>query len=233
MNLADYQDLTGDVVASSDETRYQAQIVRCRRILETMLGFTLDPDSVDSNLYSETGKTATECPCPNVDTETLLDPDSVTFAYRLYSYDKRDKYLHIDPCTAIHKVKLVKDGITFRTFETYEFMTKPELDGIIKYLEVCDDCCTCSSNCENCVQLAVDATWLWDDEDDIPEDLKLVWADMVTFYADRKRNIKSETLGPHSYSRFDKQPPESEPQNMAVIQKYAGPLGSAKRNTTV
>lgn len=231
MDIAKYEELTGITVPASQQTYVTAIIRRTQRVLENLLGFTLDPDLYDQNQYTELGKTTSECPCPAEDMD--LDPaDPVIFAYRLYPYNEKDKFLSIDPATEIHAVKLVKDGVTYRTIEPHEYRGQVK-QGLIKFLEQIK--CFCSFSCEcSCsqMQLAVDATWVWA-EDEIPEDLLDIWADMVTAYSDPKYDIKSETLGPHSYTRFDNTYPEQDPDNLAVIKKYAGPLGSVKRTITL
>lgn len=235
MDLSKYQELTGLSVSSAKAGLIQAQINRVQAMLETMLGYPLSPGDVNTNLYNELGKSRDECACPSVVTqdEDLEDPDTVVGAYRLFPYNDLDQYLHIDPFSRINKVKLVfirqgegNNGVTIRTFDTEKLRIDIGRDGIGKYLELCRDClCTC--DCNNCVQFAVDAEWLWDDQDEVPLDLQYVWADMVTYYSNPKRDIKSESITTHSYTKFDKVAPETEPHNLAVIKKYAGPHGSA------
>jgi len=231
MNLAEYQTLTGITVASADTARVTAMITRVQSMLETMLGFTLTTADVTTNLYNELGKTTQSCFCPSVDLENLDPPDAVVGAYRLFSYNEYDKYFHIDPFSRINRVKLVyiqqgagDNGITIKTFSAADLRINYGREGFAKYIEHCLDC-LCGCDCQDCVQLAVDAEWLW--PDDIPTDLQYVWADMVTFYSDDKKSgIKSESIDTHSYTRFDKTPPEAEPQNLAIIKRYAGPYGS-------
>jgi hypothetical protein len=231
MDLSKYQELTGITVSASRAVYVQAQINRSIAMLETLLGFTLDPENVDTNLYNEVGKARTECACPSVDTEDLDDPDEVIGAYRMFPYNTLDQFLHVDPFTKLHAVKLVfvkqgasGDGVTLRTFNDERVRVHQGRDGIAKYIELCRDC-FCDCGCDGCVQLAVDADWLWEGE--LPNDLLYVLADMVTYYSDQKRNVKSESITTHSYTKFDRVAPETEPQNLAVIQRYAGPLGSA------
>lgn len=232
MDLSTYQTLTGITVSSSQTAFVTAQIARTRAMLETMLGFTLDPSKVNTNLYNELGKTANECACPSVDTVDLQDPDAVVTAYRLYRYNSLDQYFHTDPFTKLNKVKLVyikpgatPNGVTFKTFDNDEIRSQFGRKNFAKYIEHCIDClCTC--DCDDCVQLAVDADWVWPDSGDIPLDLQYVWTDMVTWYSNSKKDIKSESIDTHSYTKFDRVAPELEPQNLAVIKKYAGPYGS-------
>lgn len=213
-----------------------AQISKAQLLLEEILGYTLDSDLVDLNEYEETGKLDDACPCVcgDVDEESLEPADDVVFAYRMFSYRSCDKYFSIDPCTAVHAVKLVKNGVTYKTLEPEEY--RPHLKrGLIKYLEQCACWCSCKTECD-CVQLAVDADWVWpadaDGNSTVPADLLLLWADMVTYYSDLKRDIKRETLGPHTYEKFDRQKPEEMAVNMSIIQRYAGPNGTAYRSVT-
>lgn len=233
MTLAEYQTLTGITVSSANTAKVTAQIARTQAILETLLGFTLNPDKVEENLYNELGKTTESCFCPSVDLEDLQDPDPVVGAYRLFRYNSADQYFHVDPFSTVHKVKLVyikagtgTNGVTIKTFDTDEIRVNYGRDGLAKYIEHCHDC-LCICECENCVQLAVDADWLWTPATEIPTDLQYVWADMITWYADSKnKGIRSESIDTHSYTRFDNKPPELDPSNLAIIKRYAGPYGS-------
>lgn len=228
MTLSEYEAITGITVSAANQALVTAQIARTQRILETMLGYTLNAADVNDNEYVEIGKTSTDCPCPDVDMDTLESPDAVVNAYRLYNYNRNDRYFSIDPATAIHAVKLVKDGVTFRTLDDEDYRAHYK-QGIVKYLEVCENCCwcTCMFDCY-CTQLAVDADWL----STVPADLLDVWAAMVTFYADSKNDIKSETLGSHSYTR-GRFVPEEQDYNLAILMKYTGPNGSLHRTVTI
>jgi hypothetical protein len=203
-------------------------------MLETMLGFTLGPSaSVTQNVYNELGISEQDCFCPSVDIENLLPPDPVIGAYRLFRYNENDKFFHIDPASTIYKTKLVfikegtgDNGITLKTFEADEVRMQYNNNEWVKYIEHCINClCTCE--CNECVQLAVDADWLWANTTDIPDELLYIWVDMITYYSDLKNKIKSESIDTHSYSRDTLERPEVNAYNLSVIRKYAGPYGSA------
>lgn len=225
MTIEEYQTLTGTTVAASDIARYEAAIARAQKTLESLLGYTLDSDKVDDNQYTELGKTTTSCPCPDYNTDDLQDADPVVFAYRLFPYHPADSFFHIDPASAIHKVKLVKDNITFRTLDEKDYRAQYK-NGIIKYLERCEKWCLCREKCY-CVQLAVDADWLF--EDDIPSELLYIWADLVDDTTDLTKGIKSQTLGSHSYTYFDTAGSATDDESIfKVLKKYAGPNGTLK-----
>lgn len=235
MDLTKYVELTGITPPAAENDKYNAVIRRSISMLETMLGFTLTPANVNENLYNEVGKSTNDCACPSVaiDEDNLADPDSVVTAYRLFPYNDLDQFLQIDPFTAVHKVKLVyvkatadNRGITLKTFDTDSVRVNFGRNGVGKYLEVCRTC-WCQCDCAgDCVQLAVDADWVWPEGSDIPDELLYVLADMVTYYADVKRNIKSESITTHSYTKFENTPAETIPSNLTIIKKYAGPNGS-------
>lgn len=230
MDLTTYETLTGINVPSSQETRITAVITRCQKTLESSLGFTLDESLVDVNQYVELGKTKTECLLPDeIDVTNLDAPDTVIYAYRIFDYNKNDKYLAIDPATSINSVKLVIGDVTVKTLVEFEDYTVNYENGLIRYLEkvecLCSQLCCCTEN----VQLAVDAEWVWQDEDDIPTELLYLLCDMVTYYSDIKNNIKSESLGPHSYTKFDNVSPELQSKNVVIINKYSGPHSTLKR----
>lgn len=229
MNLNEYKTLSGITVSSGDESYVTAQIDRTQYMLETMLGFTLDSTKVTENIYDELGQTQQECACSSVDTESLLPADEVNGAYRLYNYNKQDKYFHIDPASDIYSIKLVYikegsgvSGVTLKTLDIDTIRLHLNNYGFINYIEHCKSC-FCDCDCD-CVQLAVDADWLW--ENNLPKDLMYLWADMITYYSDKKLNIKSESIDSHSYTKGDTKAPETEPRNIAILKKYAGPRGS-------
>lgn len=242
MDLSKYQELTGITVPPSQTAKVTAQISRTQSMLETLLGFTLSPTK--QNLYNELGKTQTDGSCPTVAAidPTLKPADPVIGSYRLFPYNKDDVFLHVDPFTKINKVKLVyvrtgdtPNGVTIREFNV-EDSTGSNIVTVnygrgdwAKYLrQTWLNECICS--CDECVLLAVDAEWLWEAEDvdhqDIPEDLLYVWTDMITYYSNPKKGVKSESITSHSYTLSDSVAPELEPINVSVLKKYAGPYGS-------
>ena len=231
MTLSEYQTLTGTTVSSADTAKVTATIAQTQTMLETLLGFTLDPALVTENLYNELGKSATDCFCPSVNLEDLNDPDAVVGAYRLYRHNENDRYFHTDPFSRVHTVKLVfikegtgLNGITIKTFDWDDLRVQYRNDWA-KFIEYCRDY-ICGCDCTDCVQLAVDADWLW--TEDIPTDLQYVWTDMITFYSDSSNeDIRSESIDTHSYTKASNIPPEDRPRNLAVLRKYAGPYGSA------
>lgn len=240
MDIETYQELTGSVVDADDVVAVTAQIRRTRNILESMLGYSLVKKKAAINQYEEKGKATVDCifrgTIWDVDDLQLSDPDDVEGSYRLFSYNKADQFLSVDPFVKLYKVKLVfvklgdePNGITHKTFDDGKI--RVHRDGqITKYIERCKEClCTCY--CDDCVQLAVDADWL--NEECLPEDLLYVWADAITYEVDSKRDIKSETLGTHSYTKFDRGNPILMDQSILIIKRYSGPNGSLNNTITV
>ncbi len=229
MTLEEYQTLTGTAVAGSQATMVTAQLARTGRILETLLGYTLAPDFRLENYYNEIGIADNSCSCSDIDEDNLAPADTVMYGYRLFPFNKNDHYLFADPFTAVNKVKLVKDGITFKTYDTDDIRIDYGRNGIAKYIELCNDC-LCKIDCdESCVQLAIDADWQFEV---LPDDLLDVWADMVSFYSNPDWNLKSQTVLGHSWTKTDSTPPQFYGYNMKVLQKYAGPHGSLTRTVT-
>lgn len=228
MDFSKYQTLSGITVPAADVTRVTASIARTQAILETMLGFTLDPKKVETNLYNELGKTTLECSCPSVNTDDLQDPDDVIGSYRLFRYNPLDKFFHVDPFTQINSVKMVylrqgeePNGITMKTYDSSEIRiqgTRNEFSRFIQPSKVCE--CSDVGN----IQIAIDANWMFDEC--IPSDLKYVWVDMITYYSDLKREIKSESIDTHSYTKDNVKAPEEKSINLNIIKRYAGPYGS-------
>lgn len=218
MTIPEYEALTGLTVTNT--ALVTAQIARTKTILEMLLGYSLDTDALNDNEYVEIGKTNDGCSCPDINMDELLPADSIVYAYRLFPFNRADEMLAIDPASAVHKVKLVQDGVTLKTFEAGEYRCDFKR-GITQYLERNNYWCTCAGFDCYCSQLAVDATWV------IPAPILSMWADMVTFYSDERRDIKSETLGSHSYTKQTKSAPQELDENQAMIALYAGPNGTA------
>lgn len=236
MNIDKYQELTGTTVAESDQATTLAHIRRSRTILENMLGYSLLKSKASVNQYEEKGKASTDCIYNGIisdyDDVVLTDPDTLNASYRLFRFNKTDEFLSVDPFTKLYTVKLVfvkageePNGVTHKTFTSGQVRVHRTGD-VTKYIERCKECfCTCE--CWNCLQLAVEADWL--NEECLPDDLLYIWSDMVTYYTDCKRDIKSETLGPHSYTKNTILKPEELPESIKIIKKYAGPFGSVNQ----
>lgn len=235
MNLEEYKELTGKNVSQEDESFVTRQIQKNQRVLESILGFTLDPDKTQENFYNEVGKAKSDWLYPNIDTSNLLPPDEVVGAYRMYRYNNRDKYLHVDPFTAVHAVKLVyvkngypdENSITFKTFDADEIRVHFGRNGIGKYIEKLKEYyCGCGID-YNFVQLAVDADWAF--QDCLPPELSDILAEMTSESIDPLNNVKSESIEGHSYSKYDKASIIKESSTLDILNKYAGPYGSLTR----
>lgn len=196
--------------------------------IEKAVGYPLDPSDWE-NMYLEIGKTRDDCACPDVDAE-LDDPDDFDaeedHPYRLFNWYSSDRFIPIDPATAIDTVKLVRDGITYKTFEADEFRVQ-WVNGnpkYTKYLRLTEHCWNSLPECwrDMDVQVAVQATWM-----DLQAELADLSTLMTAWDENDKQNIQSESLGSHSYSKFSDGNPAT--VHATTLQKWAGPNGSAKR----
>ena len=237
MDLETYEMLMGITIPESKRTYFNAQIKRVQTKLESLLGFTLEAHKI----YTELGKTQRECVCPDIpNMESLLPPDEVKGIIKVFPYNHKDKFLHIDPFIDVYNVKLGKvlDDKTFITYKTFEHFTKHySMQGIGNNVEKCETC-FCDCDCKDCVQLIVDANWVdfLDEESgetDIPDDLLYLWCDMINYYADPTKDIKSESVDGHSWSKGDIKPPEELIENKLILQRYAGPYGQITRIPTI
>lgn len=237
MDIEKYQTLTGITVADSEQALIKASIRKTKSILENLLGYSLSKSEANDNQYEEKGKSAADCLFGNdIDEDNLLPADSVTGAYRLFSYNNADEFFMTDPFTRLYKVKLVfikpgedPNGVTIKTFDDDDIRVHMK-QGFSKYIQRCEDCfCLCA--CDDCIQIAIDADWMF--EGCLPDELLYVWCDMVTYESDCKKDIKSESLGTHSYTKFDRKDPQFFDSNIAVIKKYAGPNGSVGQIPTL
>lgn len=226
MNLEKYQELTGITIPTGKENYYKALIVRVQSKLETLLGYTLKP----SNLYTELGKTNKECFCPSTPkSSTLLPPDPTRGIVKVFPYNSKDKFLHIDPFHQVYSVKLVRvvDNYQFITYKTFDSYTqKYDANQIGRHIEKCETC-FCNCDCKDCVQLAVDADWvdMTDEDEMVPNDLLYLWCDMIDFYGDRTKDIQSESVDGHSWSKAQIVAPEETEYAKMLLAKYSGPFG--------
>lgn len=224
----------GITIPDSKKVYYTAQIKRVQTKLESLLGFTLKA----KHIYTELGKSQVECVCPDIpQSQSLLPPDEVKGIIKVFPYNFKDKFLHIDPFIDVYNVKLgkVTEDKKFITFKTFEHFTKHFMSqGIGKYVEKCQNC-FCDCECKDCIQLIVDADWVdfTDEESDIPDDLLYLWCDMINYWADPDKDIKSESVDGHSWSRGDISAPEELIENKLILDKYAGPYGSIIRIPTI
>lgn len=240
LSREDYRKLTGKTI---DSDRYSVVLSSAVARLEKLLGWPLDPDTWE-NLYLETGKARSDGACPDVDADDLDDPDPLPegHKFRLYRMKRTNKWLATDPFTEIHSIKLVRDTVACKTLTDKEFRVewKGGPDRFAKYIQLTQSCWDLWNYWrDHCgfrdVQVAVDADWAFapleiegsEIEADFspfgaPADLKQVLADMVSYEADPKKGIQSESLESHSYT---KRPDGDDPQliHAPTLQAYAGP----------
>lgn len=140
---------------------------------------------------------------------------------RYFQYNKSDKYLTFDPFETITSIKLVRDAEVIYTFTEEDYRIHIT-NGITKSIQPCN-LCQLRGCCIECSQVEVVADWEWDT---LPTDLQYLWVDMVSFETDTSNNIKSQTLGTHSYTKANTKKPQEKSENAIVIGKYAGSNGS-------
>lgn len=238
MDQTAFTNLTGVTLTSDQVTRFETLESLATKQLERLLGYPLDPDSWE-NLYNETGKTQDDCICPDVDVD-LDAPDDVEGKYRIFDWKPSDRFVQIDPAITVYKVKLIREDITYHTFDTdneevavkWEGTTDTDGNRVARWLDMrnCDWPCYWTSPCwkkHNYLQLAVDAEWGYED---VPLELQEIQASLLLDgYRDPQRDdIQSESRGTHSYTLrertagywMDKYP---------AIGAYAGPNGLANR----
>lgn len=238
MDLEKYKKLTGVTVPASQEARINASIRRTKAQLEAMLGYTLKPQ----NLYTELGKVRFEGYLPMLnDLDNLIAPDKEQGVYKLFDYNEVDRYILTDPFTNVYNVKLVmplNDGEFVTVADLDNVVAKYGRDNVAKTIERHFEWFTWewyrswrysyTSNNDAGLQVAVEADWI----DCFPDDIMYLWADMIQFQTSINFGIASESVDGHSWSRTkeDQIPPEAKVDNIKLITRYAGPFGSVRRN---
>lgn len=244
MDQDTFTNLTGLTVATSQEGRFNHLLTSSGEDLEEVLGYPLDPTDWEDQ-YEEIGKTANAS--WNGDLDALAEPDEVEGSTRLYRWNRYDPNLFIDPATHLHSIKLVRmdsygsddgNGVTFQTLDPkgYTLLMKNGRDGAWgKYVRMTDDVLEWRRDLlwfqwpslwsgdegDEYVQVAVDADWAFEE---LPSKLLQVQADMIAYSIDDKRDIKSESMLGHSYTRDTRKDPMQ--QHASVLSQYAGPNGS-------
>jgi hypothetical protein len=237
LGLDEYIEISGQDVKDAQRGFVTANILRAQVTLESALGFPLDPENAAKNLYNERGKTQSDYwPCDVADEDLLAPDDEPDAVYRIFNlWSLQDRTAHIDPCLAVTRVKLIHGDVTVHTYETNDFVLRFTRGGFGRLIDLKLLWLNAYSRpCGHTVQVAVDADWLGINGDDpiaepdsLPDDLKSVWAELVTFLSDKTRFVKSENRGTRSYSKTETPSPLDDVMTRAVLARYAGPRGIA------
>ena len=115
MKVYQYIQLTGETVKNENKLQLILDNVQSR--LETLLGYTLSP----TNLYTEIGKT-TQCSCTDVlKTEDLLPATPARGSIKIFPYNAKDKKCRVDPFYEVYAVKLVRVLLKFLVVTVKDF----------------------------------------------------------------------------------------------------------------
>lgn len=244
MDQSTFTNLTGITPTPSQTVAFGSIAQMAGETLAEALGWPLNPEDW-GNQYTELGK----LPAPeswdfdsdwDIDLDDLLPPDTVIGQLRQYRWEEHDQYLHIDPATTINAVKLVKDGVTVRTFNPQHYRTQ-KVNGPVtysRYIELRPDSLLSKwllflwapmpevmfGMEHRFVQIVVDADWGFTK---LPLTLQRVWAEQIAYEFDLKRDITSESMLGHSYGKKARDTPVV--KYVATLQKYAGPNSTAIR----
>jgi hypothetical protein len=238
VDLAKYTELTGITVAEADKAHYSATIRRANALLEAALGYSL---SESKNLdKEELGKVQFNGLYPYYPyaQQTLLPADTnVEGSYRLFSYNDRDTYLKIDPARNVYHVKLVQahnddEFVTIMDLKDFTTKNSRKFSMFLQKQTTWFNWqwygwLTGQLGHGNALMLAVDADWLTCNN--MPDDLRYLWADMVTYYSSANisvtGNVKSESINGHSYTLGEVIAPEQSVSGLSILGQYAGPNG--------
>lgn len=243
MDASTFSNFTGKTLTAGETSRFTTLNEVATKDLERLLGYPLDPSGW-ANLYNETGKTQDDCICPDVDVD-LDAADAVVGKYRIFDWKPSDRYIHIDPATTITRVKLIRENITYHTFDTDNEEVAIKWEGttdvsttnrVARYLDMrnCDWPCYWTSPCwkrHDYLQVAVDATWGYSA---VPSELQKILADMILHeYRNHERDdVQSESRGTHSYTLRER-PADYWVTKYPALKEYAGPNGLATRKRVV
>ncbi len=246
MDLAKYQELTGQTVSEADVARVNATIRRVNGLLESALGYSLSPNK---NLdKEELGKVQFQGAYPYypVNVDSLLPADEQDGEYRVFNYNDKDIYIQTDPFRNVYHVKLVQvqNDDSFVTIWDLTGFTSKNARKFGKFIQRettwfnWDWYSWLVENVGNGngLMVAVDADWL--DCTNMPSDLAYLWADMVAYYSNEDYSVsgslKSESVNGHSWTRANAGggkgvdlSPEQSDAGLKTLKQYAGPNGNA------
>ena len=217
----EYETISGSTLTSSETSRFSTMLGIATAQMENALGWPLDPTSWDDT-FTEAGKAPTETCCFTEEPATLDQADTVVGALRVFDLRRLVKVVPIDPCTVLNKVKLVRNEVTYKTFaeDDYRLQLENSITPFGKYLFFrSDHCLSQALDSSPYFQLAIDADWEFAT---LPQELLLVLTRYLAWEFDTGRDLKSESVQGHSYTKNSMTPFE---ENKAILSRYAGPHG--------
>lgn len=228
LDISDFRSITGfDLEDETQIAMFNRANSRATRKIIQYLGW----DPTYRTTYEEVGIAVNEGTCPTeeqlaqwqanpVTYNFFSDPDVEVGTTKLFPYYPEDSNYFIDPCTAVHSVKIVK----VVSSDVQQFMTVKKLSPddwnqktnmgymvsrkpVISWIEICKAPTTLPCECDDphtCYMLAVDADWVRE----LPEDLIYLLADLILFNmqhqpslsAESTYAIQSESVDGHSVS---------------------------------
>ncbi len=245
MTIAEFQELTGAEVPTSDTARVKAVIRRTEAKLESLLGYSL----TRQNTWTELGKVQSSgnTPFPSLPvSDSVLDnlkpADKAEGDYQLFNFDELNTHIRINPAQEVYRAKIVLP------VSRDEFITILDLKNGTPYLNAAGLVVAISRYAnwytspwysslsgfhKANLMLAVDADYVNVCDANQYPDLAYLLTDMITYYSDPNYSvmgvIRSESIDSHSYSRAstgktaDESSPEGQASSQRIIQKYAGP----------
>lgn len=243
MDQSTFTSLTGIQLTATQSANFDALAEMSGDMLAEALGWPLDPEDW-GNQYTEQGI----LPDPDswdfdwdwdINTADLLPADTVVGQLRQFRWAEDERFMFIDPATAIHAVKLVKDDITVHVFkpEHYRVQWTNGQVPFSRYIEIRPNSLLTKwllflwaplpelmfGMEHRFCQLVIDADWGFT-SDNLPTPIMRVWAEQIAYELDLKRDIKSENMLGHSYSKDKRDTPIT--KYLSTLQKYAGPNSS-------
>jgi len=238
-----FTSLTGITPTPAQAAIFDSVVEMAGELLAEALGWPLDPEDW-GNQYTESGI----LPDPDswdfdwdwvINTADLNPPDEVVGQLRQFRWAEDERKLFIDPATAIHAVKLVKDNVTVHVFDPqhYRFDKRNGPTTYGKYIELRPNSIITKwllflwaplpevmfGMEHRFCQLVVDADWGFEGGK-LPTPLMRVWAEQIAYEMDLKRDITSENMLGHSYGKKQRDTPVT--KYLSTLQMYAGPNSS-------
>jgi hypothetical protein len=238
ITIADLENYLGLAPGTLDPVKYQLIINAVQKEIEGLLGYELCPlsDFVPTCVDWDDLRTF-DC--------DSLDSDCKKLLTKRFEFDPNKLWVNTDPFLRLCDVNVVNCDDTILELDDpcdfligqngdYNVNQNSSSEGWYNGIKLCQhfakipESCLCLGK-NHCWQVEVVALWglcypIQPKTGCIPEDLKLLMLEMMKYWHDCNRDLKSESLGNYSYSKFDYQSVVDKYQH--ILFKYANTKAS-------
>ena len=221
---------------------YTPLLQRAISLMETKLGFPLDPEKRPTIDIAGVSKHGCDCRMENIDSESLDPAPEITGSLTMAPFDKRMQNQRVNPFASIYNVYVAKrvegTGEVVVLQEATNYQPIIRSNGFGNYIKGCQNnhcAVVCGDTCKDCVSLLIDGDWL--SLDNLPDELIFMLFDVMDWLEDggfTNTGVTSESVDGHSVSYGDwakvhGYTPYDDPSNALILARYLGAFGDISR----